>query len=119
MIQQVADTIAVVPISAPFSFGATILIGAAAALGTKLVSGAASAVDRAAENVDGKIRNAIGPVLPLVTTVLGAILPTISNKIGVTNLPDAGIIVNAPLSAVAGIALREVIRKWVIPLTKK
>lgn len=114
--QQVADTLGVIPVSAPFSFGATLIIGAAAALGTKFVAGAASKLDSITGAVDAKIRNGVGPALPIVTTVLGAVLPIISNKVGITHLPDAAIVANAPLSAVVGIALREATRKWLLPL---
>lgn len=95
----------------PLSATATLLIGLGASLATGVVRKVATKADAALGSVDAKITKAIGPVLPIVATGFAAVLPLVANAIGLTNVPDAAAILNAPASAVVGIALREAFTK--------
>lgn len=119
--QVPADTTlpGVLPPGGALGWGGSVLIGLGAAFGTKLIAGAGSWVDRQLGSVDDAIRKGIGPALPVVATAWAIGLPILANKLGITNLPSADILANAPVSAIAGIALREAGRRWLLPLVKK
>jgi hypothetical protein len=91
----------------PLSTTATILIGLGATLATGLVRGIAGKADAALGTADKKITKVIGPALPLVAVGFAALLPMISNAIGLSEVPNADTFLNAPASAVVGIVLRE------------
>jgi len=91
----------------PLSTSATLLIGLGATLLTGLVRGVAGKADNALGSVDKKVTKAIGPALPLVATGFAVLLPMISNAIGLSEVPNADMFLNAPASAVVGIVLRE------------
>lgn len=95
----------------PVASTATLLIGLGATIATGLVRKGATKVDAALGTVDQRITKAIGPILPIVATGFSALLPMISNAIGLTQIPDAAVILNAPASAIVGIALREAFTK--------
>lgn len=90
---------------------ATVLIGVAASAATGLIRSGTQAVDRVLGNTDRTVTHALGPVWPIVVTGLSMALPLLSNVLHVTNLPDAAVIATAPVSAVVGIALRELVKR--------
>lgn len=95
----------------PLNAAATLLIGLGATLVTGAVRKVASKADDAIGSVDKKITKAIGPVLPIVATGAAALIPILSNAIGLSQVPDASVLVNAPASAIVGIVLREAFTK--------
>ena len=95
----------------PLSAAATLLVGLGATLATGLVRKVATKADNAIGSVDQKITHAIGPALPIVATGFAALLPFLSNAIGLSQIPDASVILNAPASAIVGIVLREAFTK--------
>lgn len=106
----------ILPPSAPLGWAGTILVGTAAALGTAGIRALGGLVDRKAGNLDNQFRKAIGPGLPVVATVLSAVLPLAGNAIGITDLPPADVVASAPLAAISGIVLRELGRRLIVPL---
>lgn len=95
----------------PIGFTGTALIGLGATLLTGLVRKLAGRADAALGSVDQKLTKAIGPALPIVATGLAALLPALSNAIGLTEVPDTAVIANAPASAITAIVLREAFTK--------
>jgi len=110
------DLPAVLPPSGALGWAGTILVGAGAALGTAAVRGLGGKIDQWTGNLDGQVRKAIGPALPAVATVLSALLPLAGNAIGITDLPPADVVAAAPTAAVSGIILRELSRRFLLPL---
>lgn len=92
-------------------------VGVLSSLATGVIRSGTQAVDRALGKVDTTITHAIGPVWPLVTTGIAAVLPMLGNVIGVTDLPAAAVIASAPASAIVGVALRELFRR-IVPEAK-
>lgn len=113
------QAISAIPPSGAITFGGAAVIGALAATATGIVKRGAMAVDKLAGNEDQKIKNLAGPVLPIVATLMGVILPVVGNSLHITNLPSADVIASAPLSAVLGVAMKEGLSKWVLPLLGK
>ncbi len=95
----------------PLSATATLLVGLGATLLTGVVRKIATKADAAVGSIDKKITHAIGPALPVVATGFAVILPLLSNAIGLSQVPDASVILNAPASAIVGIVLREAFTK--------
>lgn len=91
----------------PVSGLGTVLIGLGAALATAGVRHVGTRADRALGHLDHKITGAIGPGLPFVAAGLAALLPLLSNAVGLSAVPSADAIANAPTSAIVGIAARE------------
>lgn len=120
LLAQVADSLpGPIPPSGPIVTGTTALIGVAAALATGIVGKLAAGLDNKLGTVDSSIRKGIGPVLPIVTTGLSILLPVIGKAIGITDLPTADIVASAPTAAIIGVASREALRKWILPLLSK
>jgi hypothetical protein len=115
-----ADSTGSVPIGVgPVLSGTTALIGILASLATGLVTKGAKGLDTKLGTVDASIRKGIGPVLPVVTMGLSILIPIVGKAIGVSNLPTADVIAQAPTAAIIGIAGREAFRKWIFPLFSK
>ena len=112
-----ADSTGTVPIgTGPLLTGTTVLIGFLASLATGLVTKGAKGLDAKLGTVDASIRKGIGPVLPVVTMGLSVLIPILGKAIGVSDLPTADVIAQAPTAAIIGIAGREAVRKWLLPL---
>lgn len=120
LLAQVADSLpGAIPPSGPLGWGASIAIGFAASLLTGVVGKGVTAVDKIAGNVDLSYRRKVGPVLPGVVAGLSIVLPMLANRIGLSDVPPADMIANAPVSAIIGITAREVVRKWLVPLVAR
>jgi hypothetical protein len=89
-----------------------VLVGLASAL----TLGGIKAVTRNTGLWDGKIGAVIKPFQPVVVGVLAGVLPAIGNAIGITDIPSAQAVADAPTSAVAAIVIRECFSRWVSPL---
>lgn len=117
LIAQVVDSLpGAIPPSGPLGWGASIAIGLGASLLTGLVGKGVTALDKVAGNVDLKYRQRVGPLLPGIVAGLSIVLPWATSALGVTDVPPADAIANAPLSAIIGVAAREAVRKWLVPL---
>lgn len=97
----------------------TVLIGAGAAAATGLLKHVAGSVSDATAGADKAVHNLFKPVLPAVVLGLSMAIPVLANAIGLTDIPSAEIVATAPVSTVAGIALREALRRWIIPLVSR
>lgn len=107
------DTTAVAVFSNTVSPITAILIGAAASAVTGITKAGADAVGRTLSGVDQKVTKGLGPVWPILTMGFAAALPLLSNATGITDLPSAAVIGAAPVSAFAGIVIREAVKKVV------
>lgn len=95
----------------PLNATSTLLIGLGATLLTGVVRKVATKADAAIGSVDQRITKAIGPVLPVVATGAAVLIPILSNAIGLSQVPDASVFLNAPASAIVGIVIREAFTK--------
>lgn len=88
-----------------------LLIGAGAAVATKFVKVGATWTEKQLGGADQAVTKALGPVWPVVAGALAIGLPLAGNALGVTDLPSAAVIANAPLSGLLAVVLRETFKR--------
>lgn len=108
LVQDVAADVNVLA-TALLGLAGTFVLGGAKVIGTRVAGGLAGP--------DSAITRLIKPIQPVILMGLTYALPKIAAATGVIT-PDAAALASAPLATIAGVGIRELVRRYLMPKPK-